>query len=127
MDKNDNFGNWLKSTLEEESKGISFTPEAREKVKNRIMLHDQDSREQVQKQHWWRKEVSLSLRAVSFCVVILFIVAAFYTRTFFYVSSAQIAKFETREKVILHDDRTPFGALQHLVASLENGKGVGRP
>ena len=135
MEEKDLFKNWVKKKLEEETKEIVFSAEARERVRRSVLDKGTTNQsngilkrtKQVPQPQWWNREVSFSLRVVSFCMAFLFIAAAFYTRTFFYISPQQIAKFETREKIILQDDGVPFGALQHMVASLDKGKGVGRP
>lgn len=117
MKEKDEFENWLKAKLEEETQEIYFSDQAKERAR----------RQSKQSRHWWNGEVSLPPRVASFCLIALFILGVFYTGTFFYVSPQQIAKFEMKEKIVLRDDGVPFGALQHLVASLDNGKGVGRP
>lgn len=136
MEKKEPFDNWLKSCLEEETQEIVFSAEAKEKVRKSVWNHHEQSLNGTQADEsqrwagasrWWNRQVSLSLRTVSFCLAALLITGFFYTRTFFYVSTQQIAKFEMREKMILHDGGIPFGALQHTIASLEKGRGVDRP
>lgn len=124
MENNDLMGKWLKDNLDEELKDIRFSAEAREKVRERICNPDRESAEipklSDQSRPWWNKHVVISLRAASFCLILLITLAVAYAKTFFYVSTEEIARFETRPKVILHDNGIPFGALQHLVAAASN-------
>ena len=125
MKKNEDFKDWLRQNLEEETKEICFSEEARNKVRESIRLSSKNSKSS---QEWWNKMVSLPRAVVSFCLVGLLLLTAIYTRTLFYVSPQEIAKLETPPSIILHNGDIPFGALQHQVtASLEKGKGVGRP
>ncbi|HHV65352.1 MAG TPA: hypothetical protein GXX46_09805 [Peptococcaceae bacterium] len=174
MKREEEFKNWLQRSLQEETKDIYFTAQAKEEVRLRILERqkqsgkntircspaEEKSAELLQEDGysfasrgsilrgtkqmgtpqtrrrqpknggllgWWQQEFTLSLKAVAIYLVILILFGAFYTRTFFYVSPRQIAKFEQREQIILHDERVPFGARQHLVASLDRVKGVDRP
>jgi hypothetical protein len=121
MEENDRFKDWVQKRLNEEMNEVCFSEEARDKVRNRI------KEQAIPKENWWNKQIAVSSRVVSFSVLFLIMLTVLYTRTFFYVTPQQVAKFENREKIVLHDGGVPFGAVQHLVASLENGKGVGRP
>lgn len=124
MENNDVMGKWLKENLDEDLKDIRFSAEAREKVRARISSCEQTALEIPKPtdrlRPWWNKHVIISVRAASFCLLLLITLAVFYAKTFFYVSTEEIARFETRPKVILHDNSVPFGALQHLVASASN-------
>lgn len=112
----------IKSCLEEETKDIYFSPEARDKVKQVIFKDKQFG----YMEGWWNRSVSFSLKAVSFCVIVLFFATALYTKTFFYISNKDLVKHQMREKIILRDDGIPFGAVQQLSVDLEEGKGVTR-
>ncbi|MDD2498284.1 MAG: hypothetical protein PHT78_11760 [Desulfitobacteriaceae bacterium] len=121
MEDKDLFRKLIKDSLEEETKEIYFSPQAREKVRQKVtqnMDHSPD---------WWNRPISLSMRALSLSLIALLLVATFYTRTLFYISEKDMAKFEMREKIIIHDVGVPFGAVQHLTLALEKGKGGMRP
>lgn len=123
--KNDNFKDWLKRNLEEETEEIYFSERARDKVRRSI---NTQSKKSVHSGSWWTRKVSLPLTVVAFSLAALVILTGIYTRTFFYVSPQEIARFETQPQIILNNDYTPFGALQNQVtASLEQVKGVDRP
>ena len=139
MEKKDEFGRWFRKNMEEETREIFFSTEAKARVRKGI-FQDSNSNGFMDKdkkfdaglkpskfeKKWWQGEISLSLKAVSFCLVTLLIIGLFYTGTFFYVSPQQLAKYEMREKIILHDGTAPFGAVQHRVAYLDSVKGVGK-
>lgn len=143
MKREEEFKKWLQRGLQEETKDIYFTAQAKEEVRRRILEQQKQSGKvtalcspaerksaellQNRQQSWWRQEFTFSLKAVSLCLAFLILLGTFYTRTFFYVSPQQLAKFEQREKIILYDEGVPFGAMQHLVASLGKVKGVDRP
>ncbi|ATW26793.1 hypothetical protein [Candidatus Formimonas warabiya] len=116
MEDKDIFKSRIKRCLEEETKDIYFSPEAREKVKQEIF-----------KEGWWNRSVSFSLAAVAFGVIALFFAAALYAKAFFYISPKEITELELRAKIILPDHGVPFGAVQHLRVALKEGKGDARP
>jgi hypothetical protein len=139
MGKKDEFGRWFRKNMEEETRGVFFSTEAKARVRKEIFqdsnsngFKDQDKKFKASlkssrlRKRWWQDEISLSLKAVSFCLVTLLIIGLFYTGNFFYVSPQQLAKYEMREKIILHDGTVPFGAVQHRVAYLDSIKGVGK-
>jgi len=135
MEDKDLFKSWLKKSLEEETKDINFSAEAREKVKQIVFFKEaEDPVQPVNKNNhfrllkeWWNRPIAISARLISICVIVLFFVTAFYTGTFFYISEEEIAKLEMREKIILNEGGVPFGAVQHFMIALEKGKGVTRP
>lgn len=125
MKKNEDFKDWIGQNLQEETKEVYFSEEARNRVRESIRLSSKHSKSS---QRWWNKRLSLPRAVVSFCLVGLLLLTTIYTRTFFYVSPQEIARLETQPSIILNNGDIPFGALQHQVtASLEKGKGVGRP
>lgn len=111
MKEQDPFRKLIKKNLEEETREISFSLQARKRVMQKIN----------------NRPISLSLKAISLSLILFFLVGIFYTRTFFYISEKDLAEFRTKEKIIIHDDSVPFGALQHLVLALEKGKGDEKP
>lgn len=125
MEKNDEFKDWIKQNLQEETETIFFSEQARKKVSKAINKENKDA---LSLRKWWNRRISLPLVAVSFCLAGMLFLTALYTTTFFHVSPQEIARFETQPKIILHNGDIPFGALQHqFIASLEIDKGVGRP
>ncbi|KUO62546.1 MAG: hypothetical protein APF84_02000 [Gracilibacter sp. BRH_c7a] len=125
MKKNEDFKDWLRENLQEETKEIYFSEEARNKVRESMHM---SSKPVTASPRWWNKRVSLPRAVVSFCLAGLLLLTAVYTRTFFYVSPQEIARLEAQPIIFLHNGNIPFGALQHQVtASLEKDKGVGKP
>lgn len=128
MEDRDIFKSQLKSCLEEETKDIYFSAEAREKVRRRILNVPVDINSGYGfSKGWLNRSISLPLKAVSLCMIVLLMGTVLYTKTFFYVSKKEIANYENREKLVLRDESVPFGAVQHLTAVLVKGKGVVRP
>lgn len=130
MEKKDEFKEFLKSSLEEEMAGICFSAEAQENVRRMVLekentdrFRDKQKRSDILAR-WWNREVTVSLKAAYLCLAAVLMITALYTGAFFYVSPQQIAQLE-KKQIIIHDG-VPFGALQHLVASLDNGRGVGK-
>lgn len=121
MEDKDLFRKLIKDNLEEETKEIHFSPLAREKVRQRVNKSSEYS------PGWWNRSISISLKAISLSMILLFIATAFYTRTFFYISEKDMARFEMREKIIIHENGVPFGAVQHFALAIEKGKGVAHP
>lgn len=131
MEDRDLFNSQLKTCLEEEVKDIRFSAQAREKVRKTI-LNDPDinsaskMKEGLLLNAWWNRPVALPLKAVSFSFIALLLVAAFYTKTFFYVSKKDIAQYEQEKKITVYYEGVPFGAVQNLAAALDKEKGVKR-
>lgn len=125
----DEFKQWLKTNLDEETKGISFSVEARAGVRRKIssFVQNSSSKHKFGWPGWLAEEISIPFKAVVSCALIaVLVIGLFYTRTFFYVSPQQLSELETREKIILREEGIPFGALQHLLASMDNSQGIGR-
>lgn len=117
----DLFRKLIKDSLEEETKEVHFSPLAREKVRQRV------NKGFAHSPGWWSRPIALSMKIVSLSIISLLMIAVFYSKTFFYISEKDMAKFEMREKIIIHDGDVPFGAVQHLALASEKGKGVVRP
>jgi len=136
MTENDRFENRLTTSLEERTKDIYFSAEARENVRKRIQLETDSSSkgftEKIQQPvlsiGWWNRPIALSLPVLSMCLVLLFITAFFYVQSLFYVSPQEIAQIEGRQTITVRDGQVPFGAVQYqMAASPIKAKGVGRP
>ncbi len=120
MEDKDFFKDLIKNCLEEEIRNIHFTDDAKDRVKSRINEKRMSSRLTTLNSpaaHRWIKPVYIPLKAVSLCLVVFVLLTTLYSRAFFYVSPQELARFENRQKIIVHDGGVPFGAVQHLIAS----------